>query len=588
MNQRLKGWGPKLFLAFSVLLVLFFANNFFVLEYNMSLMSYIRGDSWLTESEKEYLKNRGELIYGADENSPPLRYVNPQTGQYEGLVIDYLSALSMELGVNIKTKPMVWNEALAALARGQTDLCDLYPSKERSKYYAFTEPIYYQRGAILIRRDEKRIKMAKNLEGKRIAAIQGDYVFEYLKSHYNQVATVPTTDTRTAIHLLELGEVDAVLGDESVLNYYLNSEGLSNTYVILDDYLYELEAVIGVPKSQENLAKILNKAIYRLNRQNTMNRIYEKWFSKAPLITKSNQERRTVLLIEMILALGTLIAFLMYYVNRQLANEVKRQTQALSQSNEELEQAFSEYRLAESKMLQSTKMAAVGQLAAGVAHEIRTPLGIIRNGLYLLKRADDPQTRNRQMEAMEQSVDRANRIIESLLNFSRISEDIAEAVDLNEFIDSLWLINHKAWQSQNIHFEATGHLEKKVFVFQESLKHILLNLFSNAVDAMPNGGKLSVQVSADELSKEVTISVSDTGMGISKEQLEKLFDPFYTTKPAGRGTGLGLYIVYNEVQKINASIQVDSVVGSGSCFSITLHQVAFKTTEDARGDQKGE
>lgn len=563
---------PVIFAISMLAMLLFFADRWLRLEYNMGLLAYVQGEAWLTETEKAYLANLGDLTYGADQSSPPLRYVNAQTGQYEGLVIDYLSALSMELGINIKTKPLVWQEALDQLATGKTDLCDMYASKSRRQYYAFTSPIYMQRGAILVKRGDGLIVGPQSLGGEKVAGIRGDYVFEYLKNQAMSVVAYPTEDTRTAIHLLETGQVSAVLGDEAVLSYYLSTEGLSSDYVILDEYLYELEAVFGVPKVKAELVPILNKAIYRLNRQGAMDRIYEKWYQKRPLITKSSQTENWPIILQMVMAGGGMIALGLFYWNRQLSLAVKRQTHALSQSHRELEQAFEEYRLAESRMLQSSKMAAIGQLAAGIAHEIRTPLGIIRNSAYLLKRqaAESEEVKAKQIMSIEQSVDRANRIIDSLLNVSRVGNNQPISVDPLRFVESIWTLHAKVWQTQGITFDCEYNVEKQLILPEEPLKHILINLFANAVDAMPNGGKITTTMCYDRGLSQLQIIVKDTGMGIAPTELDKLFDPFYTTKPAGKGTGLGLYIVYNEVEKLSGQIEVTSELGKGTTMWLTI------------------
>lgn len=567
----------------AVVLILF-ANSYYQLEYNMSLLNLFVEESWLTAEERAYLNAHGDLIYGSDQNSPPLRYVNEKTGQYEGLVIDYIAALSMELGVNIQTKPMVWNEALIAIDQGDTDLCDMYASKERAKRFLFSEPVYYQRGAILVVGGSNLIMDQADLEGKKIAAIQGDYVFEHLKENYHQVDTVPTKDLRSAIHALQNNQVDAVLGDESVISYYLAHENLSEKYVLLSSYLYEREAFLGVDKENTKLLKILNKAIYRLNRKDTMERIHDKWFAGQPLITKNRNTEKYLLIIQFILVVAGMSAVALYYWNWQLKREVKRQTEALSLSNHELEKAFNEYKLAEKRMLQSHKMAAVGQLAAGIAHEIRTPLGIIRNASFIVKRenqkmikssepllkAQTDNTVTKQLEVIEQSVDRANRIIDNLLNFSRISDDRISEINLKAFVEDLWKLNKNAWRSQNIHFRLEGEDQLQQAVYVESLKHVLLNLFSNAVDAMPDGGELFVRLETDMVADSVVMSVSDTGHGMSEKTIAQLFDPFFTTKDSSKGTGLGLYIVYNEIQKMGAQITVESKLEQGSTFAIIL------------------
>lgn len=563
---------PVVFIIAMLAMLLFFADRWLRLEYNMGLLAYIQGESWLTDSEKAYLANLGDLTYGADQSSPPLRYVNAQTGQYEGLVIDYLSALSMELGINIKTKPLVWQDALDQLAKGKTDLCDMYASKTRRQYYAFTSPIYMQRGAILVKRGENSIISPNNLEGKKVAGIRGDYVFEYLKNQAMSVMAYPTEDTRTAIHLLETGQVSAVLGDEAVLSYYLSTEGLGSDYAILDDYLYELEAVFGVPKSKAALVPILNKAIYRLNRQSAMDRIYEKWYQKRPLITKSSQTEHWPIILQLVVTGAGMMALGLFYWNRQLSLAVRRQTHALSESHRELELAFKEYRLAESRMLQSSKMAAIGQLAAGIAHEIRTPLGIIRNSSYLLKKQANGTDGNqiKHIQTIEQSVDRANRIIDSLLNVSRVGDKQPVAIEPRTFVESLWTLHAKVWQTQGITFDCDYNVEKQLLLPEEPLKHILINLFANAVDAMPKGGHIATTMLYDRVLSQLQIVVRDTGSGIASNELDKLFDPFYTTKPPGKGTGLGLYIVYNEVEKLGGHIEVTSEVGKGTTMWLTI------------------
>ncbi len=576
-------WVFSIIIALGILL---FANSYYKLEYNMSLAQYFLTDEWLTSEERSFLATHGDLIYGSDQNAPPLRYVNEETGQYEGLVIDYIAALSMELGVNIQTRPMIWNDALEAVEKGETDFCDMYASKERTKRFLFTDPIYYQRGAILVKRGDLGIQKKEDLEGKKVAANQGDYVQEFLGEQYQAVEVLATNDLRIAITALEEGKVQAVLGDESVLNYYLTRENLSGDYVILDTYLYERPAALGVDKNNQEMVNILNKAIYRLNKQNTMERIYDKWFGGQPLITRGNTQEKFLLIFKFTLAVGLLSGLVLYYWNRQLKREVTRQTLALKQSHDDLERTFQEYKMAEKQMMQSRKMAAVGQLAAGIAHEIRTPLGIIRNTGYLLKRKWAEEEALKQLEIIDQSVSRANGIIDNLLNFSRISDNRIEKVDLERFINGLWRLNEKAWDTQGINFVLICESPVLIDVYSEGLKHVLLNLFSNGVDAMAEGGLLEVQVIAKTQSSPCKLVIKDSGNGMSEETLEQLYDPFFTTKPIGKGTGLGLYIVYNEIQKMGAQILIESKLGEGSQFTITLPDTQIFQTSD--GKPKGE
>jgi len=652
-----------------IITALIFTNSYFEIQHNTNIIEYFSKDNFLNASEIQYLKENGDLIYGADKNTPPLRYLNPDSGQYEGLVIDYLNALSIKLGVNIKMRPMIWNEALEALENGDIDFCDMHASKDRSRSFIFSDPIYYQRGAILVKKNNTSIKTPQDIKGKTIAAINGDYIFEHLAENYTEVHKVETENLRDAISLLEKGEVDAVLGDESVINYYLTQERLSREYSILNEYLYERPAVIGVKKDNETLLKIINKAIYQLQKENTMERIYEKWFGISPLIMKNNNADKYLLLVKYSILLAILVALFFYYWNRELKKEVKKQTNALDISKNELETTFNglnthlmvvvnedccvkeantafceyigysadivknihckningilgsncdvclikdifEYRtsieteveyqnrkfkvrtylldkisntkervlvmmedvtdlkLAQQKMLQSSKMAAVGQLAAGIAHEIRTPLGIIRNYTYLLRRMDQEEDKKEAIDIIESSVTRANNIIDNLLNFSRLSDNKVHNIQVKDFISNLYELNKKVFQQKHIEFKLYVEKNLEVELYSESLKHILLNLFSNATDAMKHRGILKVE--AFKNNDNIIIEVTDTGTGMDKNTQIHLFDPFYTTKQVGEGTGLGLFIVYNEVQKMEGTIRVESKLLKGSKFIVTL------------------
>ncbi len=237
----------------------------------------------------------------------------------------------------------------------------------------------------------------------------------------------------------------------------------------------------------------------------------------------------------------------------------------------------------ERQMLQDNKMIAVGQLAAGVAHEIRNPLGIIRNYCYVLKNMNDNrQIREDAIEHIEAAVVRSGDIINNLLNFSRVSSDQEEMIDVEEHIRSLASLNDNVLRKKNIKFNIVCEEKVRTLILVESLNMILINLVQNAVDAMKENGNLLIKVV--KYKREFKIEVQDTGTGIEEDILQNIFNPFFTTKEGNKGNGLGLYIVYNETGKLNGKIDVHSEVGVGSVFTLTL-----PLREDRRGEtQNGE
>lgn len=226
----------------------------------------------------------------------------------------------------------------------------------------------------------------------------------------------------------------------------------------------------------------------------------------------------------------------------------------------------------EEQLRVSEKMAAIGLLAAGVAHEVNTPLtGISSFTQMLLDKADPADPKTQLLEKIERQTFRAAKIVNSLLNLARPSDGEAGMVDVNAIIgDVLSLLEHQ-FRGSRIQVRRDLTSAAPIRGFEYKLQQVFLNLFLNARDAMPKGGWLSV--SSSVASGVVTVEVADTGAGIPSEQLSRIYDPFFTTKADGRGTGLGLSVTYGIVQEHGGALTCESVVGQGTRFTLTLPAV---------------
>jgi two-component system NtrC family sensor kinase len=218
----------------------------------------------------------------------------------------------------------------------------------------------------------------------------------------------------------------------------------------------------------------------------------------------------------------------------------------------------------------SEKMASIGLLAAGVAHEVNTPLtGISSFTQMLLQGADADDPRTKVLEKIERQTFRAAKIVNGLLNLARPAQVDSGPVDLHAVInDVLALLDH---QFRTGSIQVRKELSASPIVVQGieyKLQQVFLNLFLNARDAMPKGGWLSVITRVDGATAGVEIG--DTGSGISAEQLSRIYDPFFTTKEIGKGTGLGLSITYGIVQEHAGTITCDSSLGKGTRFTLAL------------------
>ncbi len=623
----------------------------------------------LTKNERDWLNTHPKIIYSADRNAPPLRFLDKSDNQYKGVVVDYINLLSLEIGFTIELHPLLWEDALNSLTQGNSDICDMFKSEERAKHYLFTKPFYTLR-AVLVARAEDNINSTSSKDKNfKIAVQKGDYINEYLKKDYPEAEIVQVADVYEALDLLVKGEVNAAGGDEPVVLYQIDKNNLKDTIKIVGEPLYENEVVFAVPKSKPQLVPILNKGIDILKQKGQLEKIQQKWFGiSTPIVQQYDISKLKRYLILLVIAAFAIFIVMLILAN-SLKKEVKLRTRELEDSRNDLQIVFdgmTEYmiivnknntimninksfldfigtprekiigtscnsylnrfcnncdncivtmtfdttnnyqlelyskseiykldtfplmdsdmiiknvlvvisnitseKISKNQAFQANKMAAIGQLATGIAHEIRNPLGIVRNHTFILQNENKLDAGMiESLKIIDSAIERASRIINNLLNFSRISGDSWEWVNIRSFVYNITELQYKYMQSKSINCNINCDKNLKAYINQESLKHILINLISNAIDAMDSNGNLIIDAYPNE--HGLIILCSDTGCGIQKDNLEKLFNPFYSTKDPGKGTGLGLYIVYNEVKKLNGEISVTSEINNGTSFEVFI------------------
>lgn len=258
-------------------------------------------------------------------------------------------------------------------------------------------------------------------------------------------------------------------------------------------------------------------------------------------------------------------------------NELKENIASLEKANLELKRAQNE-------VIRSEKLASVGRLATGVAHEIGNPIGIVLGYLDLLKSSQLSETEKEDFIArMEAEITRINQIIRDLLDFSRTSSGPTKPVYVHDLIaETLEMLNP---QPMVAHMEMTpdfGATNDQVWADPNQLKQVFLNVIINAADAVKEGGKLDIHTENQEAA--LKIRFADTGPGIKPEDLMRVFDPFYTTKEPGKGTGLGLSVCYNIIQMYQGEIHTESDGETGTTIVIALPLYQASVDEDEDSD----
>lgn len=305
-----------------------------------------------------------------------------------------------------------------------------------------------------------------------------------------------------------------------------------------------------------------------------------------------------------LLATPRIAAAVLGAMDRHRLDRARRDAEeALRRRNLELEQALRQLQEAQARLIQGEKLASLGQLVAGVAHEINNPLAFVANNLAVLRRdvhaiaaiaagyrahlgADLPEpiraaearvdidytlaNLDRLLSSSGQGLDRVGKIVSGLRDFARLDEADRKAIDANEAVRTTVEMVRYSLREKEIDFVLRLRPLPALWCNPGQVNQLLMNLLLNAIQAVDAGGSVTVSTGADAAGSEVTFAVADTGPGIPEAIRAKVFDPFFTTRAQGTGTGLGLWTCYNIVRDHRGRLELATEVGLGSTFTVNL------------------
>lgn len=374
-------------------------------------------------------------------------------------------------------------------------------------------------------------------------------------------------------------------------------EGLSNTYEKAGDYhnayLYYVKKSSvddSIRNEEETRHLMLLQVQFETERKDQQIALLN---ARAQLQESQNRKAlllRNVFIAGFTAALGILLLLWLYARREKRTNALlKEKNEIIRAQKEQVEDALHQLQQSQSQLIHSEKMASLGQLTAGVAHEINNPINFVSANVNPLKRNFDELVKelkndpNKNITAelnylisecyqllggIEEGSRRTAEIVKGLRNFSRADEGDQKLVDVHEGIESSLLILNNKLKHQQIEVIKSFASLPLISCFPGQLNQVWMNLLSNAIDAIGENGKIFITTSRQN--DKVVISIKDTGKGMSDEMKAKVFDPFFTTKEVGKGTGLGLSISYGIIQKHHGNIEVNSKEGEGAEFIVTL------------------
>jgi signal transduction histidine kinase len=271
-----------------------------------------------------------------------------------------------------------------------------------------------------------------------------------------------------------------------------------------------------------------------------------------------------------LLAAGLLAALMATAIVETMARRREYALGLVKVRTEELQQSLSDLASAHEQLVRQERLAAIGQLASTVGHELRNPLGVISNAVYLLRGDVGPEptpAAQRHLATAEREVSAATVIVSDLLEFARERQPVVDDVDITGLIDEVLAILPPP---TGVTVDRSGESNITVRGDREMLRQVLLNIIGNGYQAMPDGGRVTVGV--ESVGGAVQLRIGDSGVGMSAETQERLFEPFFTTKP--RGVGLGLAVTKRIVEAHNGTISVSSEEGRGTAFTVLLPVIA--------------
>ncbi len=520
---------------------------------------------FLTPEERNWLREHPVITIGPDPDALPFEAIDAD-GHYKGLSADYLGYISGVLGVSFKVvKVQKWAELITMAQQQKVDLLPaIVASPSRRKFLEFTSPWLSVPGVVLSTHPYTSVA---DLSDKTVAVVSGSIWDDYISSNPVPVRLVRVEDGRTALELTALSGVDAMVTNLATATEMIHQLGISNLRVVLR-LKQNIDLSFGVRKDWPELVTILNKTLAHMDPA-AKEDIRQRWIKLEDIPWWRNASFQRIGLF----SLGGFVLILAFFMiwTRSLKRQVRKRSESLEQAHQ--------------RLVLAAKMESVGQLAAGVAHEVKNPLAIISLGLEFLNGSSDRDDVERQiLTDMDDAVQRADRVIRGLLDYSHYSKLERRPGDVNEVIrQSLHLVDHEMKKHRIEVRSNLDKLETACFDFTR-LQQVFINLFINSAQAMGDGGCLDVVSKIHHLSpaeaelspyyqpgqRVIKVTVTDTGPGIGDSETEKVFDPFYTTKDIGQGTGLGLSESRNIMELHSGTLQLLNCEPTGACAVVIL------------------
>ncbi len=536
------------------------------------------------------------VIVGGDRDYPPYEFLD-KNGQPAGYNVDLTRAIADVMGIKVEFRFGGWSEMRNALIDGSVGVLQgISFSEDRTKTLSFSPPHTIINHAVFARKETPPVNSVEELRGKEIIVFRDGIMHDYLTS-LGFAANLNMTDTPAdALRLLASGKHDYAVLAMLPGMYIIREHKLSNLVPVAKS-ISSQKYCYAVKKGNEELLARFNEGLAILKKTGRYQDIYDRWL--GVLGPPKVAWERVVWYGAMVLAPLLLILAGTVIWSRTLQKRVAQRTEELALEVTERKRALDELKLHQDKLIQADKMASLGTLVAGVAHEINNPNGLILLNMPILRevyqdaeevledrflnRGDFtlgglPYSRMRNevphlLEEMQEGANRIKRIVEELKDFARHDTSAAtEPVDFNAVVRTAVRLVESSLRSSTNRFEA--HYAPALPSIRgnaQRIEQVVINLILNACQALPNMEcGIVLTTFHDQETGTVILKLSDEGLGIAPEHIARLTDPFFTTKRESGGTGLGLSVSATIVKEHSGTLEFDSTPGTGTTVTLTF------------------
>ena len=544
------------------------------------------------------------IIVGGDRDYPPYEYLD-RDGRPAGFNVELTRAIAEVMGMEVEFRLGSWSEVRGDLQSGKIDVLEgMSFSEEREREVDFSTPHALVNHAIFARRDSPPVASLEGLAGRSVAVHRGGIMHDLLvlTGFSGRLHLTPTP--ADALRLVSAGTTDYAIVAIVPGMYLIRELKLTNLHPVVRNVATHRYGY-AVKKGNAELLSRFNEGLAILRKTGQYDTIYAKWLG---VLEPKHVEWRTIakygaiVVVPLVLLLG---GFALW--SRTLHRQVALRTADLTREIAERRHAEEELRLNQQQLVQADKLAALGVLVSGVAHEINNPTGLILLDVPILKRAHrDTQTIlderyaeggeftlgglpysemrgeiPRILDEMHDGAKRIKRIVNDLKDFAR-RDDLAELVplDLNEVVQTALRLVEPTVRKATTRFRVDyGDDLPRFRGHAQRIEQVVVNLVINACQALPDPERgISVTTRHNRSTASLLLTVRDEGVGIAPEDLPRLTDPFFTTKRESGGTGLGLSVSTGIVKEHGGRLQFDSTPGTGTVVTLVLPAIEEETT----------